>query len=223
MRKMRLDKYLANLWYGSRKDVIKLIKDWIIEVNDNLVLSRDYKLEFWDILKIGEEELEVKEFIYIALNKEANYVSSNKPEKNYPSYRELLDDCPYVNLVSPVWRLDADTEGLLILTNDWDFTHKLIHPKKDIFKKYYVKTEKEVSEKDKEKLENWLKIDDYETKNAIVEIISDNEIYISISEWKFHQVKKMLEAVDNKVIYLKRISIWEYELWDLEIWKWKYL
>lgn len=220
---MRIDKYLANLWYGSRKDVIKLIKDWLVKINENPIFEVDYKIDFWDILSIWEEKIEVKEFIYIALNKPQNYVSSNKPEAHYPSYRELLDDCPYVNLLSPVWRLDVDTEGLLILTNDWDFIHKLIHPKKEIFKKYYVKIEKEVLEKDKEKLENWLKIDDYETKKRIVEIISKNEIYISISEWKFHQVKKMLESVDNKVNYLKRISIWEYELWDLEIWKWKYL
>lgn len=220
---MRIDKYLANLWYGSRKDVIKLIRDWFVELNENPIFEVDYKINFWDILKIWEEIIEVKEFIYIVLNKPRDYVSSNKPEAHYQSYRNLMDDCPYVNLLSPVWRLDVDTEGLLILTNDWDFIHKHIHPKKEIFKKYYVKTEKEVKDKDKEKLENWLKIDDYETKNAIVEIISNNEIYISISEWKFHQVKKMLEAIDNKVEYLKRISIWEYELWDLEIWKWKYL
>ncbi len=220
---IRIDKYLANLWYWSRKDVIKLIKDWLVEINDNLVISPDYKIEWWDFLRIWDEEFEAKEFIYIALHKPADYLSSNKPEAKYPSYRELMDDCPYVNLLSPVGRLDVDTEWLLLLTNDWDFTHKLISPKKDIYKKYYVKIEKKLSHKDIEKLETWVKIDDYITKEAILETISDDEIYLSISEWKFHQIKKMLEAVDNKVIYLKRVSIWEYELWDLDLWEWKYL
>ncbi|MDD5213582.1 MAG: pseudouridine synthase [Candidatus Gracilibacteria bacterium] len=220
---IRIDKYLSNLGYGSRKDVVKLIKDGLVEVNDNLVISPDYKIEWGDDLRIGEEEFEAKEFVYIALHKPADYLSSNKPEAKYQSYRSLLDDCPYVNLLSPVGRLDVDTEGLLLLTNDGDFTHKLISPKKDIYKKYYVKIEKALNKKDIEKLENGLKIDEFITKPAILETISDDEIYLSISEGKFHQIKKMLEAVDNKVVYLKRVSIGEYELGDLKLGEWKYL
>lgn len=220
---MRIDKYLSNLWFWSRKDISKTIKENRVYINDVVCKKWENKINFWDKISIYWEEIIYKEFIYIMLNKPKNYVSSNKDEAHYKSYRELLSDCPYVNLLEIVGRLDVDTTWLLLLTNNWDLIHKLIHPKKDIFKTYYVKSSNEISEKDIKKLENWIKIDDFITKKARVKKISQNEIKLSISEWKFHQIKKMLIAINNEVIELNRISIWKIELWNLEIWKWREL
>ena len=220
---MRLDKFIWNLWYWSRKEIHKYIKDWIIDVNWIKITEKNYIIQFWDVINIWDNKIEYKEFIYLILNKPNWYVSSKIDESVHKSYLHLLDNCAYLNIINPVWRLDFDTEWLLFLTNDWDLTHRIINSKKDIFKKYYVEIEKELSARDIHKIENWLKIEDYITKKANLEIIWDKKIYLSISEWKFHQVKKMLEAVDNKVLYLKRYSIWTIELWDLELWKWRYL
>ena len=220
---MRIDKFVSNLWYGSRKQVSQYIKDELITVNGIIIWDKDFEIEFWDIIGIWEEEVEYKEFVFIILNKPAWYVSSRKPEASYFSYLDLLHNCPYGQVIDIVWRLDYDTTGLLFLTNDGDLTHKVISPKKDIFKKYYVKSEKSLNDKDIKKLESWVKIDDFITKPAKIKQISENEIYLSISEWKFHQVKKMLEAVWNKVIELKRVSIANLELWDLWLWEWRYL
>jgi len=225
----RIDKFISNIWYGSRKDIKKYIKDWIIAVNWVIIQKAEHKINFWDIVSIWEEDIEFREFIYVMLNKPEGYVTSNIDEAHYKSFLSLLhDDCPYTPLLSSVWRLDVDTTGLIIATNDWNFIHQLISPKKDIFKKYLVKSEKEISQKDIENLEKWVKINKdsipYTTKPSKVEKINEKEFYIYISEWKFHQIKKMLESIDNKVIELKRIAIWSLNLdKNLDKWQWRYL
>lgn len=220
---MRIDKYLSNLGFWSRKEILKTIKEKWVYINDTICKKWEEKIVFWDKISINWLEIIYKEFVYVILNKPQNYVSSNKDEAHYKSYRELLSDCPYVNQLEIVGRLDVDTTWLLLLTNNWELIHKLIHPKKDIFKTYYVKSFDEISEKDIKKLENWVKIDDFITKPAKVKIVSGNEIELSISEWKFHQIKKMFFAINNEVVELHRINIWKIELWNLEIWKWRYL
>jgi len=220
---MRLDKFISNLWYGSRKHIANFIKDGYILVNNEIIYDKDFNINFWDIITIWNENINYKEFIYIILHKPSGYVSSPKDEWWHKSYLHLIKDCPYSDIINIVWRLDVDTEWLLLLTNDWSLIHKIISPKKDIYKKYFVRTEKNLTQKDIEKLKSWVKIDDFITKPALVEYINDNEIFLSISEWKFHQIKKMLETIWNKVIYLKRFNIWKLELQNLEIWKWRYL
>lgn len=225
---MRLDKFIWNLGYWSRKQVHDHIKSWYISVNHEVTYEKDLKINFWDIISVWNEDIEYKEFVYVVLNKPNWYVSSKKDEASHKSYLELLKNCPYSEIINIVWRLDFDTTWLLFLTNDWDLTHKIISPKKDIFKKYLVGLEKEIDDKDIKKLENWVKVDlgekdSYISKPAIVEKIWEKEIFLSISEWKFHQVKNMLEAVWNKVISLKRVSIWVLELGDLEMGEWRYL
>lgn len=220
---MRIDKFISNLGYASRKQIAKYIKDWHIGVNSETIYEKEYQIKFWDIISIWEESVEFREFIYLILNKKSWFVSSKKPEWAHPSYLDMINDCPYSNVIDIVWRLDYDTTWLLFLTNNWDLTHKIIHPKKDIFKKYKVTSKNPLIQKDIQKLETWVKIDDFITKPSKVEMISENEFYLSISEWKFHQIKKMLEAINNEVTSLHRVSIWSLELGDLEIWKWRYL
>lgn len=227
---MRLDKLISNLWYWSRKEVSKAIKKWFVGVNSEIITQADYIISFWDKVHIWDDIVEYKEFIYLILNKPKWYVCSKKNDGWHTSYLELLEDCPYWEIVNIVWRLDFDTSWIVFLTNDWDLSHNIITPKKDIPKKYKAKTLSNLSDKDIEKLENWVKINtdsswtlNYLTKKAIVERISDKEIYITITEWKFHQIKKMIEAVWNTLTKLERLSIWSLELNNLESWKWRYL
>lgn len=220
---MRIDKFISNLWYWSRKQVSDFIKKQYIAVNDEMVYEKDFEIHFWDIVSIWEDIIEYKEFVYVMLHKPIWYISSKKAEWWHHSYLDLLDNCPYGQIIDIVGRLDFDTSWLLLLTNNGELTHKIITPKKEIFKKYYVVWEKNLSEKDIQKLQNWVKIDDTISKPAKVEIIDENKIYLSISEWRFHQIKKMFETIGNTVIELKRVSIGGLELWNLELWKWKYL
>ncbi|MDP5038834.1 MAG: rRNA pseudouridine synthase [Candidatus Gracilibacteria bacterium] len=220
---MRIDKFISNLGYASRKEIIKFIKDGYIGVNGEIIYQKEYKIKYGDIINIGEENVEYKEFIYIILNKKSGYVSSTKAEGIHKSYKELIQDCSYSEIINIVGRLDFDTTGLLFLTNNGDLTHKIIHPKKDIFKKYRVTSKNHLTQKDIQKLENGVKIDDFITKPSKVEIINENEFYLSISEGKFHQIKKMLEAINNEVTSLHRVSIGDLELGDLESGKWRYL
>ena len=220
---MRIDKYLSNLWLTSRKDAHKLFKENKIYLNDNICKKSDEKIKFWDKIKIEANEIIYKENIYIILHKPIDYVSSNVDESRYKSYKHLLIDCPYKDIIEVVWRLDADTTWLLLLTNNWKLIHKLIHPKKDVFKTYYIESLHDISKQDLEKLENWVEIDDFITKKAITNKIWEKKLELSISEWKFHQVKKMLLAINNEVIKLHRISIWDIKIGDLTEWNWRYL
>lgn len=220
---MRLDKFLSNLWYASRKEIAKYIKNNSILVNGEYINQKDFIIKYWDNISILDENITYLEDIFIILNKPIWYVSSDRDEWWHLSYKNLLKNCPYNKLVHIVWRLDFDTTWLLLLTNNWKLTHNIIHPKKDIFKKYLVVWELDISKKDVEKLEKWVIIDWEITKPAKVEVISKNSIYLSISEWKFHQVKKMFEAIWNKVLSLNRVSIWWLQVWDLKLWEWKYI
>ncbi len=221
--KERLDKYISNLWIASRSATRKFIREWFAQVNNKDVFKSDFKVTEWDIINFNGEEIPVKKDITILLHKPAWYVSSDIEDGHHPSYKELLEDCPYSNLVKIAWRLDVDTEWLLVLLSDGKKIHQIISPKKEKEKKYYVKLSKDIKEEYIKRLEKWIKIDDYTTLPAKIEIIDDKKIYISIIEWKFHQIKKMMEAVDNKVLYLKRVSVWDYKLWDLKKWEWKYV
>lgn len=221
---MRIDKFLANLWLASRKEIKNFIKSGNIFLNWEIAKKEDLKINFWDKIKFYEQEFEYQENIFLILNKPFWFVSSKVDEANHKSVYENLQNCPYKNILEIVWRLDFDTTWLMIFTNNWKIIHKLIHPKKNIFKKYLVKTWKNISLEQKQQLENWVFIDwDYKTKNAKVDILAENEFFLSIQEWKFHQIKKMLLAVWNEVIWLHRVQIWEINLWDLQIWEWRFL
>lgn len=221
---MRIDKYLANLGLISRKDCKKVIKSKNIFLNGQIVLKEDQKIKFWDKIKFFDEEIEYKEDIFLILNKPKDFVCSRVEEAWALSIYENIFDCPYSELLEIVWRLDKDTTGLVLFTNNWKIIHKLISPKKNIFKKYIATLESEINQKEIDKLEKWVIIDEnYRTKKAKVKLLESKKIEISISEGKFHQIKKMLEAVNNKVLELKRIEIWELKLWNLKVWEWRYL
>ena len=210
---MRLDKFLANSGIGTRKEVKELLKKRLIKVNDEIV--KDGKIhvdENEDTVKYKDEIISYKKFVYIMLNKPNGVISATE-DKVHKTVIDLLGDEYRTFEVFPVGRLDIDTEGLLLLTNDGVLSHNLLSPNKHVDKKYYVELEKLLTKMDIDKLENGVELKDFTTKDAKVEIIENGEesdkirVYITISEGKFHQVKRMFKEVGNEVKYLKRVKM----------------
>lgn len=214
---MRLDKFLVECGIGSRKEVKDIIKNREITVNDQIITSpkENINVEI-DKVVFEDRELEYKEFRYYILNKKSGYITATE------DYREdtvmyLLPEWVVRKDLAPVGRLDKDTEGLLLLTNDGQLNHKLLAPKNHVEKKYYVELEKSITDEDLKRLETGVDIGRYTTIPAKAEKIEDKKIYLTIREGKFHQVKKMCEVVGNKVIYLKRVSFGNLELGNLAL------
>ena len=207
---IRLDKYLADMGIGTRTEVKKLIRQGKVKVDDYIVKSPEQKIDtvtqkvFCEGQEVGYEEYE-----YYMLNKPAGYVSATTDAKD-KTVLELITDKKRKDL-SPVGRLDKDTEGLLLITNDGDLAHRLLAPKKHVDKLYYAKIEGVVTEEDVRAFAEGVDIGENEvTRPAVLEILKSDEIseiHLTIQEGKFHQVKRMFEAVGKKVIYLKRLSM----------------
>ena len=208
---MRIDKFLADNSIGTRKEIKAFIKAGRVLANGMAVNDPGMHIDpAADGISFDGHIIEYEKFHYYMLNKPAGTVSSTK-EGASVTVVELLAKEDVRNL-SPVGRLDKDTEGLLILTDDGELLHDLISPKKHVGKEYLVITEKPVSEDDLKKLEAGVDIgDDKPTLPAKAEVMDDG-LHLTITEGRFHQVKRMLEAVDNKVTYLKRLKMGELAL-----------
>lgn len=207
---IRLDKYLADMSIGTRTEVKKLIRQGKIKVDDNIVKSPEQKIDMATQKVFCEgQEVGYKEYEYYMLNKPAGYVSATTDAKD-KTVLDLITDKKRKDLF-PVGRLDKDTEGLLLITNDGELAHRLLAPKKHVDKLYYAKVEGVVTEEDAKAFAEGVSIgEDEVTRPAVLEILKSDdvsEIYLTIQEGKFHQVKRMFEAVGKKVIYLKRLSM----------------
>lgn len=214
---MRLDKYLVECGIGSRKEVKKIIDGKLVSVNDKIISSpKENVVEEKDTVKYKNKIIKYKKFRYYILNKKRGYITAVDDSRD-KTVMDLLPEWVIKKDLAPVGRLDKDTEGLLLLTNDGQLNHRLLSPKSHVDKTYYAELEKNISEDDLEKLRNGVDIGGYMTMPALAEKIEDKKIHLTIKEGKFHQVKKMLEAVDNKVVYLKRISFGNLKLNDMEL------
>lgn len=205
---MRLDKFISNSTKTTRSKARIIIKNKKVKVNGILVSDTSMNVdENVDEIYINNEKLSYKEYIYIMLNKPKGVLSASDDKKD-KTVVDLLDSKYKVFKLFPIGRLDKDTEGLIILTNDGKLTHRLLSPKKHVYKKYYVEHINILNSNDIKKLENGVDLGDFITKNdAKIETISAYTCYITISEGKFHQIKRMFKAINNEVIYLKRICI----------------
>lgn len=206
---MRIDKFLAHNGYGSRNDVKKLLKQKVVFINDNVVTKATVKVDInKDIVTVQGDTIEYFDKVYYMLNKPAGYICSHKSNL-YPSVIELFDTNHDLIMVG---RLDQDTEGFLLVTNDGLFSHQIAHGKKDIFKKYYVELRDDFDEKYIDDLSAGITLDGEILKQSKIEVIGGNKIFVSISEGKYHQVKRMMHYANNEVTYLKRMSIGEVNL-----------
>ncbi|ARQ07473.1 Pseudouridine synthase [Macrococcoides canis] len=207
---MRLDKFLGNHGFGTRKEVKLLVKRGAVKVNDGIVKKADIKLvPDKDTVTVYDEAVTYEPFVYIMLNKPAGYISSTKDYKD-ETVLELIDGFDHYDL-HPVGRLDKDTEGLLILTNDGQFSHDVLSPKKHVDKTYYARVEGYVTDETVALFKAGVTLDDgYKAMPADLQIVSAgdiSEIELIIQEGKFHQVKRMFKAVGMTVIYLNRIQM----------------
>lgn len=209
--KMRIDKLLSNRGFGSRKEVKSLLKSGAVKIDGVLVKdsSKHVKVET-EIVTVHGEEIVYKEFIYLMLNKPQGVISATD-DNMHDTVIDLLEMDDVVYNPFPVGRLDKDTEGLLLLTNDGQLAHQLLSPKKHVPKTYFAIIDGQVTDTDIEEFQNGVILDDgYKTMSALLEIISSgvrSEIEVTIKEGKFHQVKRMFEAIGKRVIYLKRITM----------------
>ena len=205
---IRLDKLLKDCGIGSRKEVKEYIRKGFVTINDTVIKNDDFKVdEEKDVIKFDGETITYEKYVYIMLNKPAGVVSATYDNK-YKTVIDLIDEYKHMDLF-PFGRLDKDTEGLLIISNDGKLAHDLLSPKKHVDKKYYVEVEGLVTEEDIILFKQGITYEDEICKPATLEIIeSDNvsKCYVTISEGKYHQVKKMFESVNKQVIYLKRIT-----------------
>ncbi len=208
---LRIDKLLANRGFGSRKEVKSLLKSGAVQINGVAIKdsSKHVNVES-DSVTVHGEIIEYKEFIYLMLNKPQGVISATE-DHLHDTVLDLLEMEDSVYNPFPVGRLDKDTEGLLLLTNDGQLAHQLLSPKKHVPKTYIAIIEGEVTQVDVEAFRNGVTLDDgYETMPAELKIISSglrSEIEVIIEEGKFHQVKRMFESVGKRVIYLKRVKM----------------
>ncbi|OIJ18197.1 16S rRNA pseudouridine(516) synthase [Anaerobacillus alkalidiazotrophicus] len=208
---MRLDKFLANMGYGSRKEVKKLLKTGAVRVNEEVIKDAKKHIAIeQDQVVVNGEEVEYKEFVYLMMNKPQGVISATEDAHEQTVVDLLeLEDARYEPF--PVGRLDKDTEGFVLLTNNGKLSHELLSPKKHVPKTYYARIQGKVTDDDIEKFKNGVTLDDgYKTKPGELVILKSDEvseIELTITEGKFHQVKRMFQAVGKKVTYLKRLSI----------------
>ena len=201
---MRLDKYLAEMGVGTRQEVKKQIRQGKAAVNGTVVKAADTKIdETSDEVTISGRNISYVSYEYYMLNKPGGVVSATEDR------RDLITDKKRNDLF-PVGRLDKDTEGLLLITNDGDLAHRLLAPKKHVDKVYYAKIDGMVTEEDVNRFAEGIDIGAEEeemTRPAKLDIMKsaeESEIRLTIHEGKFHQVKRMFLAVGKEVTYLKR-------------------
>lgn len=218
MKRVRLDKILGNMGYGSRKELKKIIKYGLIKVDGEVVKKSSIHVNPYEsIIEINGEIVEYREKIYIMMNK-PNGVISATYDNRHNTVIDLLEEKYLSFNPFPMGRLDIDTEGLLIITNDGKLSHDILSPKKHIPKTYYAHIRGEVKEEDVEAFKEGIILDDdYKTLGSHLEIEESGEvskINLTIFEGKFHQVKRMFEARNKKVLYLKRIAMGRLRLDD---------
>ncbi|MFC0274504.1 pseudouridine synthase [Metabacillus herbersteinensis] len=218
---LRIDKLLANIGFGSRKEVKKMLKTGVV-IADGVVIkdSKTHVDPNSQQITVNGDVVEYKEFVYLLMNKPAGYLSATEDE-HQETVLDILQPEDAAHKPFPVGRLDKDTEGLLLLTNDGHLSHQLLSPKKHVPKTYFANILGEVTEADREAFRNGVELDGgYVTKPAILNILKSgpqSEIELTITEGKFHQVKRMFEAVEKKVVYLKRISMGPIKLDEEEL------
>lgn len=215
-RNMRLDKVLSNSGFGSRNEVKRLVKDGLVKVDGDIVNEPSIHVDpDKSRIEIGGTLLNYRKYIYVMMNKPAGVISATSDNRLRTAVDLLPEEFACFKLF-PAGRLDIDTEGLLLLTNDGQMAHNLLSPKKHVNKRYYARIDGVVTDDDIESFKEGVVLDDgYKTMPAELEILitgRHSEIELVIHEGKFHQVKRMFEAVGKKVIYLKRIQMGKLKL-----------
>ena len=223
MEEIRLQKYMADCGVASRRKCEEIILQGKVKVNGIKVTQLGTKVTEEDQVSVnGEVIKKVFKKIYIAMNKPVGYITSVSDEFDRPTVMNLVEDEIHTR-VYPVGRLDFDTEGLLIMTNDGDLTYKLTHPKHTVYKTYVATLNDVPHPKDIERLKKGVVIDGRKTQQPRVNWLKDNVVEISISEGRNRQVRKMFEAIGYEVVNLQRTSVGNLTLGNIPLGRWRHL
>lgn len=219
---IRINKYIAKSGICSRRKADELILNASVSVNGKIVTDLGIQIdEKKDIVKVNGKEIILEEKkVYIMLNKPRGYVTTSHDQFNRKSVLDLINEDVRIY---PIGRLDMYTEGLLLLTNDGEFSNKIMHPRNKIEKTYIVTTDTKISVEQIEKLKNGVNIGSYITKPAKVKLIKNDTLEIIISEGKNRQVRRMCKAVKVTLTNLKRVQIGNIKLGSLKVGKYRYL
>ena len=226
---MRINKYIALCGVASRRKAEELILSVRVTVNDEVMTELSYKVdEENDIVKVDDKLIkEENKLVYILLNKPEGYITTVKDQFDRPSVLDLVSDIK--ERVYPIGRLDYETSGLLLLTNDGDLTYKLTHPKHEVDKTYVARVKGKLTKEEIERFKTGLKIEDYTTAPAKLKVIKYDEqrdsslLEIKIHEGKNRQVRKMCKAINHPVLRLRRSAMGKIKIGDCEIGKYRYL
>lgn len=226
---MRINKYIALCGVASRRKAEELILAGRVTVNDEVMTELSYKVdEENDIVKVDDKLIkEENKLVYILLNKPEGYITTVKDQFDRPSVLDLVSDIK--ERVYPIGRLDYETSGLLLLTNDGDLTYKLTHPKHEVDKTYVARVKGKLTKEEIERFKTGFKIEDYTTAPAKLKVIKYDEqrdsslLEIKIHEGKNRQVRKMCKAINHPVLRLRRSAMGKIKIGDCEIGKYRYL
>ena len=209
---MRLDKYLADMGIGTRKEIKKLISAGLVTVDDEVITKPDHKVSESSKVCLEGEPLIYQQYQYFMLNKPAGYLCT---KDGSPNVMELIPN--YYKDLNPVGRLDKDTEGLLLITNDGQLTHQLISPKYHVDKKYYFECDRSLPPEAALILSRPIEFSDFTSLPGKLEQINETSGYLTIHEGKFHQVKRMIGYLGCNVTYLKRTNYSFLNIEDLAV------
>ncbi len=208
MSSMRLDKFLSEASSYSRKEIRNLVRHGLISVDRVIARSPDQKVNENTPVTIKGIPVKYQKYIYLMLNKPAGYLSATEDDRD-PVVTDLVPEQWRHFKVFPVGRLDKDTEGLLLLTNDGQFDHALMSPKKNLYKRYYAELSAPADSDDVQAFREGMALQDFTAKPAKLELTTEapSKVYVEIAEGKYHQVKRMCSKRGKEVLYLKRVAI----------------
>lgn len=219
MEEIRINKYLASLGIGSRREIDKLIEEGKIKVNGE-VISAGIKVTDNDTIEVKGKKItkETEKKVYYMLNKPLEVLSSVKDDRGR---KTVVDIIKCKERIFPIGRLDYNTTGLILLTNDGELFNRVIHPRSEVYKEYYVKVLGEIKDSSIKTLENGVELEDGVTLPAYVKVLSrergKSELMISIREGRNRQVRRMMDAVKHPVVILRRERIGKLSLGKLKI------
>lgn len=214
---MRINKYLAEYGVGSRRECDRLVEEGVVKINDRIARPGDDVAESDRVTVRGKRLSDKEAACYVMLHKPKGYITTVKDDKGRKTVMELVD----VNRrLFPVGRLDYDTEGLLILTNDGELANRLTHPRNEVNKTYIARISGMLQESERAQLERGVELDGVKTAPARVKILARDQhhtrVEITIHEGRNRQVKRMFEAVGKEVEFLKRVAVGELRLGGLK-------
>lgn len=226
---MRINKYIASCGIASRRKAEEIILDRRVKVNGEIVTELSFNIdENKDVVEIDEKLISLSEnYVYIVLNKPEGYITTVKDQFDRPSVLDLVTDIK--ERVYPIGRLDYETSGLLILTNDGDLTYKLTHPKHEVDKTYVALVKGHPTYEELKNFRDGLEIEDYKTAPAKIRVVDVNEeknyskCEIKIHEGRNRQVRKMCKAINHPVLRLRRVAMGDIKLRGLKIGEYRHL